>query len=452
MLRTRQEAGQQLGLPGRDLLYPKYAIHNYAAYIVPSWNAAEGGISNATINTNLIHQNGLAEYDTHNLYGTMMSAASHDAMLSRKPFLRPMIITRSTFAGAGAKVGHWLGDNLSDWDHYRKSIAMMLAFASIYQIPMVGSDVCGYGDDTTEQLCARWAMLGAFSPFYRNHNSYPPVISQEFYLWDSVAEAARKVIDIRYRLLDYIYTALYQQTVDGTPLLNPVFYLYPDDEATFGLDMQYFYGDALLVAPVTEENATSVDVYLPDDVFYDWYTQQQIEGNGSYITVADQALTDIPLYLRGGVIVPLRAESANTTTALREKDFALLIVLDRNSTAKGQLYLDDGVSLEQTNGTTLVQFSYADGKLVAEGTFGYGSGVVVSNITILGYDGSSSTSSNQTTITDTTTKRRRRSSSSLLRVKGTGETVERNAVSGALSFAISKPLTGGFEVELESAS
>lgn len=454
VIHSRQEvSGQQLGLPGRDLLYPQYAIHNHAAYIVPDWNAAEGGLSNATINTNLIHQNGLTEYDTHNLYGTMMSTASRDAMLARKPSLRPMIITRSTFAGAGAKVGHWLGDNLSDWDHYRRSIAMMLAFASVYQVPMVGSDVCGFGGDTTEQLCARWAMLGAFSPFYRNHNTYPPVASQEFYLWAPVAAAARKAIDIRYRLLDYLYTALYQQTVDGTPLLHPVFYLYPDDEATFGLDLQYFYGDALLVAPVTEENATSVDVYLPDDVFYDWYTQAPVQGNGSYVTVADQGLTDLPLYLRGGVIVPLRAASANTTTALRTQDFALLIALGRDGTAKGQLYLDDGVSLEQPgNGTTLVQFSYANGTLVADGTFGYGPGVVVTNFTILGYgdDAQSGSGGNQTS-SSTTKRSSLLSRASSLRVRGTGETVERNEKSGALSFAISKPLTGRFEVQLESA-
>jgi alpha-glucosidase len=69
VVHKRQATGQQLGLPGRDLLYPKYAIHNAAAYTT-SWNAAEGGISNQTINTDVIHQNGLAMYDTHNLYGT----------------------------------------------------------------------------------------------------------------------------------------------------------------------------------------------------------------------------------------------------------------------------------------------------------------------------------------------------------------------------------------------
>jgi alpha-glucosidase len=70
-LSVRQEKGNQLGLPGRDLLYPKYAIHNKAAFM-DSWNAEQGGISNKTVNTDVIHQNGLAQYDTHNLFGTSM--------------------------------------------------------------------------------------------------------------------------------------------------------------------------------------------------------------------------------------------------------------------------------------------------------------------------------------------------------------------------------------------
>ena len=440
--RPLEEPGRRLGLPGRDLLYPRYAIRNANSMQIDERGRDHGGISNGTVNTDVRHQNGLAMYDTHNLYGTMMSTASRAALLRRRPAVRPLVITRSTFAGAGAHVGHWLGDNESTWAHYRRSIAAMLNFAALFQVPMVGSDVCGFGGDTTEALCARWALLGAFQPFFRNHNNLDSR-PQEFYRWPAVAAAARRAIALRYRLLDYLYTALHEQSRTGTPLLRPVWFLYPADRAAWALDLQYFYGPALLVAPVTAPAASSVDVYLPADLFYDFHTGARLQGRGALLHLPDQGPTDLPLFVRGGAILPLRATSAPTTAALRTRDFELLVAPDADGRARGSLYLDDGVSLVQPAGVTDAEFVYADGVLTAQGSFAFRTDVKIARVTVLGLappgrageaaglaDGGGG-------------------GGGMPRLRAAEQTVLGvDEESGAVSFAVELALTEGFRVEL----
>lgn len=420
-LAKRQSAtGTMIGLSGRDLNQPPYSIHN-----------AAGVLSSKTLNTDLVHAGaGYTEYDTHNLYGTMMSTTSRGAMLSRRPSLRPMVITRSTFAGAGTQVGHWLGDNAANWVDYRISIAEQLAFAFIYQIPMVGSDVCGYAANTTVNLCSRWAMLGAFSPFYRNHGE-DRSMPHEFYRWPQVAEAARTAIEIRYRLLDYIYTAFHQQSVDGTPLLNPLWALYPNDANTFAIDTQFFYGSDVLVSPVIDEDSTSVSIYLPNDHFYDFYTLAPVTGTGSALTLSNVNFTTIPLHIRGGSIIPFRAESANTTAALRQNDFSILVAPGSDGTAAGSLYLDDGISLAQA-ATSQISFSYSKGALAMSGSFSYAVGKVgISSIQILGLSAKpSGVSINGAAI-------------------GANDS-SFNAASGALTVTCALSLTAGFTMTLQS--
>lgn len=291
-----------------------------------------------------------------------MGIATRKAMLTRRPNDRPFIITRSTFAGAGKYMSKWLGDNFSRWDHYRAQIPQMLAFASIFQIPMVGSDVCGFIGAPSEHLCARWATLGAFNPFFRNHaTSDAP--NQEFYLWELVTSAAKYAIDIRYRLLDYLYTALARQSEDGTPSLSPLWHWYPQDENTWGLDMQFFYGDCVMVSPVTGDEARDVDIYLPDDIFYTWEDHRPVRGRGEWTKIKNVPFDRLPIHIRGGCIVPLRAESANTTTALRQQPFEVLVAPGLDGHARGTLYLDDGISLDGGKHKKHVHFEYVGGKL-----------------------------------------------------------------------------------------
>lgn len=374
-LELRQASGNRKGLPGRDLFSPKYRIQNH-----------NGELSDATLWTNISNHDGTSQYDTHNLYGLAMVKATREGLLARNPSKRPFVLTRSTFATSGIYSAHWFGDDASTWDDYRISIAQMLGFTAVHQMPMVGSDVCGFNGDAEEKMCARWATLGAFMPFYRNHaDASAP--AQEFYLWELVTKAAQKAIDARYRLLDYIYTALYHASAEGVPSVNPMFFLYPSDTNTFGIDLQWFLGNAILVSPVTDDNSQSVEFYLPDDIFYDFWTLEPVRGNGETVTRDDVEWTDIPVHIRGGSIIPLRSESANTTTALREKSFTLVVAPDLDGKASGSLYLDDGESLDADAQSSQVSFEWDGTKLEVVGSFGYSSNNFVNSVRVLGDGG-----------------------------------------------------------------
>ena len=182
--------------------------------------------------------------------------------------------------------------------------------------------------------------------------------------------------------MDYIYTAFHAQSIDGTPVLNPLFIVYPNDTTAASIDLQFFYGPDILVSPVTEENSTSVDAYLPAGRFYDFMTGAVIDSEGSTITLDDVDCTQIPLHIRGGAVIPLRANGTMTTTELRKTDFELLVAPDANGVASGSLYVDDGVSVEQ-NATTEVKFAFESGTLNINGTFGYDLGVNVARVVVL---------------------------------------------------------------------
>lgn len=247
-------------------------------------------------------------------------------------------------------------------------------------------------------MCARWATLGAFSPFYRNHADLGSP-HQEFYRWPLVAKAAKYAIATRYKLLDYFYTALHAQSRDGTPALNPLWYIYPKDTKTYSIGLQYFYGNCVLVSPVTDDEATDVKVYLPDDVFYEYETGEKVRGKGDYIHLKDVPFDRIPLHVRGGCVLPLRVESANTTAELRKKSFELVVAPGLEGAAAGTLFVDDGVSLDGGKHQVGLNFHFGDGQLFTSSMEGIAggqqdlqaqmeaAGVRIERVRILGQEG-----------------------------------------------------------------
>ncbi|KAL8831868.1 MAG: hypothetical protein Q9191_000620 [Dirinaria sp. TL-2023a] len=364
--------------PGiRNLNFPPYVINSFLA----GHSLVKGGIApNATHNDAF----NTTEYEQHNLFGLQISNATYHALLNIFPNRRPFTVGRSTFAGSGTVTSHWGGDNYSKWPSMYFSISQALQFA-IAGIPMFGVDTCGFAGNTDYELCSRWMQLSAFFPFYRNHNTIT-AISQEAYVWESVAEATRTVMSIRYSLLPYIYTLFHAAHTQAETVMRALAWEFPNDPQLAAVDNQFMLGPSLLITPVLEPQVSSVKGIFPGvsqgTIWYDWYTLERVEAQAGVNTTIDAPLGHIPVFIRGGSILVLQ-QPGNTTATSRQNPYNLIIALDSRGMASGSLYLDDGESLIQ-NATKYIEISYASESITLNITGSFVDTNPLGNVTITG--------------------------------------------------------------------
>ncbi|KAI1635011.1 glycoside hydrolase family 31 protein [Biscogniauxia mediterranea] len=375
---TTTTLGRTEPTPGlRNLTYPPYVLNN-----VQEGHALVKG----TISPDATHNDpaNTTEYEMHNLFGYQAANATYHALLKIFPGRRPFGMARGTFAGSGRFSSHWGGDNTSTWGSMFLSISHALTHM-MAGIPMFGVDACGYTHNTDFDLCSRWMALAAFFPFYRNQN-IGSAIAQEAYVWSSVAEASRRAMAVRYSLLNYMYTLLYQAHTKGDTVVRALAWEFPNDETLKTTYSQFLLGPSILVTPVLTPNTETVRGVFPGigegTRWYDWYTLEEVHAKPQENVTLSAPLEHINVHARGGSVFTLQ-EPGYTTTATRNNPFSLLATLDDNEYAEGTVYLDDGVSLEP-NATKIVSFTYSNGTLQATASGTYHASAPLANITIAG--------------------------------------------------------------------
>lgn len=273
----------------------------------------------------------------HNIYGMQMARASLEGIKKHNPDKRPFLLTRANFSGGQRYAALWTGDNIASWDHLKLANEQSLRL-SISGYSFVGSDIGGFVEKPSPELFTRWLQLAIFHPLFRNHtmgynvDGAAAVKKDEVELrkaqedndqepWifgDEYTDINRSVIELRYRLLHYLYTAFYKYVQNGRPILRPLGYYDQSDEQAVSREDPFIFGDQMLVSPVLDEGETAVDTYFPKGQWYDYRTHQKYEGQQTHTVKAP--LEEIPFFVKAGTVLPLREVMQYT----KERDPELL--------------------------------------------------------------------------------------------------------------------------------
>ncbi len=240
--------------------------------------------------------------EAHNLYGVQMVRACREGLLRLRSERRPVVITRAGWAGVQRHAVSWTADNASTWSSLRLTVPVLVGLG-LSGLPYTGPDVGGFAGAADGELFTRWLQMAIFMPFLRSHTVVHTPDQEPWSYGEPYLSINRRFIQLRYELLPYLYTGVWQMVTRGWPLVRPLWWDEQGNAALWEAEDAFLCGDALFVAPVVEPGATRREVTLPAGAWYDFWTDRVREGGRAFEQVAP--LETLPLFVREGTVLPL---------------------------------------------------------------------------------------------------------------------------------------------------
>lgn len=300
-------------------------------------------------------------------YPLFVSKAVYEGQRATNDQKRVTILTRSAFAGQ-QRFGtiNWSGDIGWNWDTFKRQIKAGLNF-SLTGMPFWTTDIGGffrpgaaqYTDEKYHEILTRWFQWGAFNPIFRIHGYQTE--TEPWKYGDKVESNMRKTLNLRYRLLPYIYSEGWQVSSSGSTIMRPLVMDFSDDSRALSQSYEYMFGRAFLVAPVTEPGIKESSVYLPGHQdWYDFWTGLRVKGG--QVVKTNVSIDQIPLFVKAGSIVPLG--KVTQYAPVKPMD-SLEIRVYRGANGKFTLYADEGDNYNYEKGNyRLIPFIWDEQKKI----------------------------------------------------------------------------------------
>jgi alpha-glucosidase (family GH31 glycosyl hydrolase) len=292
----------------------------------------------------LVHHTGSAN-EVHNIYGHEWAKIVHEGYREHYPDVRPFNLMRAGYSGS-QRFGliPWSGDVNRTWGGLQSQPEISLQMG-LQGLAYMHSDLGGFaGDLVDDEKYVRWLQYGVFQPIYRPH-AQEDVPSEPVFRSPEALELSRKAIELRYRLIPYIYTLAFENSRTGIPLMRPLFFEEPDNHEIYKVAGSYLFGDDILVSPVMEPDKKKQTVWFPGKSnWFDFYTGERYRG-GEQRSVKTQE-ESIPTFIRGGAIIPT-VELVQSLDNYSINDLNLTLFYDASMPYyRTSIYHDDGLTYD----------------------------------------------------------------------------------------------------------